>query len=118
MPRAATQAAAFELMLVNSIVLRRSGSNLTAQSCYVDWSKEGRDAALSGGTGGVQTPADGGKGGRAEGVAIWWKSDADVARNDLFALDGAQFRIEFVSGPARHVTGGSVLKVAWAEKNA
>lgn len=117
MPRASTQAAAFELMLTDSIVLRRSGSNLSAQSCYVDWSEKGRDAALAAGQGGVSLPADAGKGGRAEGVAVWWKAGADVARNDLFALDGSQFRIEFVSGAANHVTGGAVMKVAWAEKN-
>lgn len=117
MPRAATQAAAFELFLVNSIVLRRASANLAAQSCYVDWSKEGKDAALTSGTAGVALPQDAGKGGRGEGVAVWWKNDADVARNDRFALDGSQFRVEFLSGTARHYTGGSVMKVAWCEKD-
>lgn len=117
MPRASTQAAAFELMLTDSIVLRRAGSNLAAQSCYVDWSEKGRDAALTSGTAGVALPSDSGKGGRAEGVAVWWKAGADVARGDLFAHGGSQFRIEFLSGAANHVTGGAVMKVAWAEKN-
>lgn len=117
MPRAATQALAFALMLTDSIVLRRAGVNLSAQSCYVDWSEEGRDAALTSGAAGVALPQDSGKGGRAEGVAVWWKGDANVARGDLFAHGGSQFRIEFVSGAANHVTGGAVMKVAWAEKN-
>lgn len=117
MPRASTQAAAFQLMLTDSIVLRRGSSNLSAQTCYVDWSKEGKDAVFTSGTAGGALPQDSGKGGFAEGVAVWWKADADVDRGDRFALDGSQYRIEFVSGPARHVTGGAVLMVSWAEKN-
>lgn len=91
-----------DAFLVHSIVLRRSGTNQTAQDMYLDFTAVGAEAVGAGVTGG------------AAGVAIYCKDDADIDVGDVFARGGTQYTVEWVSPIGEHLIGGQVYRIAWA----
>lgn len=95
------------------LVLRRSGSNLSAQSFYLDWTAKGREILM-----GAATTVTGGNqgfgGGNTEGVTLYGAADCDVAVGDVFAHDGAQYLVEYVGAIGRSHVSGSVIRMAWA----
>lgn len=107
MPRAATvPRGTFEervdAFLVHSIILRRAGTNQTAQSMYLDFTAAGAEVLGAGVTGGVA------------GVALYVKDDADIAKGDVFAHGGTQYTVEFLSPKGNHPIGGEAYRIAWA----
>lgn len=107
MPRAATLAAAANLLLVHDIVLRRAGSNLSSQDCYIDCTPQGAEAVIG-------LIPDGGMMASNRGVAVYWKTTADVERGDRFAHDGVQYRVAYVAPTAKHYAGNGYV-MCWAE---
>ncbi len=91
-----------DAMMVHSIVLRRAGSNQTAQSMYLDFTAAGAEALGAGVTGG------------AVGVAVYVKDDASVQAGDVFAHGGTQYTVEFVSPKGNHLIGGESYRICWA----
>lgn len=91
-----------DAMLVHSIILRRAGTNQTAQSMYLDFTAAGAEVLGAGVTGGVA------------GVALYCKDDADVAPGDVFAHGGTQYTIEHVTPKGNHLVGGEAYRICWA----
>lgn len=107
MPRASTPPRGtledrIEAMMVHSIVLRRAGTNKTAQSMYLDFTAAGAETVGAGVTGGVV------------GVAIYCKDDADIAAGDVLAHGGTQYTVDYLSPIGNHLIGGETLRIAWA----
>ncbi len=107
MPRAAvpprgTLEERVDAFLVHSIVLRRAGTNQTAQSMYLDFTAAGAETLGAGVTG------------NAPGVAIYCKDDANIAAGDVLAHGGTQYTVEYLSPIASHLIGGESFRIAWA----
>lgn len=90
-----------DAMMVHSIILRRAGTNKTAQSMYLDFTAAGAEVLGAGVTGGVA------------GVALYCKDDADIAKGDVFANGGVQYTVDYLTPKGNHLVGGEAYRIAW-----
>jgi hypothetical protein len=103
-----TPLAVLATMLPHSLVLRRAGTNLTAQDCMVDFSGAGRDALVGAGA------TAGGYNGEIDGCAVYCVPGADIAVGDVFRHGAGTYTVAWVSPPGWAPVDGATLVVAWA----
>ena len=111
MPTAPDIATALALFQTTTIVLRRSGTNQTAQLFALDFTPKGAQRVLG-------AVPDGGFTADKRGVAIYCQPDANIQLGDLFAISGTQYRVTFVTDSVEHMAFGDSVKLAWADGSA
>lgn len=108
MPRATARrgnpAAVLTALAPHSVILVRSGTVQTAQSVFVDFTAEGREAVLGAGYEG-----------QTQGVALYCPTATDIEVGDVFRHDDIQYRVGFVSPQGWGAVDGDTMLMAWAD---